>query len=183
MLKLIRFFSFIMAAMVFLSGCGIKAKAYITRRDRVDQDVAVYPGATKVESSQQAPKKTRQIIVVEVAREKKEKQQNDSQSAVDTQPVVDDSKVASTAASNENVSTSSKMPVIHSDSMNISAAVLADPTEFVSYTVQKDDTLQKIAKQFLGSYGQWTKIYEANRDKIKDPNFLKPGVVLSIPKQ
>ena len=50
-----------------------------------------------------------------------------------------------------------------------------------SYVVEKDDTLQKIAKKIYGSYGKWTRIYDANRAVIKDPNFLKPGVTLSIP--
>jgi len=50
-----------------------------------------------------------------------------------------------------------------------------------TYTVQKDDTLQKISKKLFGSYGKWYKIYEANKEKIKNPNILKPGTVLTIP--
>ena len=50
-----------------------------------------------------------------------------------------------------------------------------------TYTVQKDDTLQKISKKLFGSYGKWYKIYEANKNKIKNPNLLKPGMVLTIP--
>ena len=50
-----------------------------------------------------------------------------------------------------------------------------------TYTVQKDDTLQKISKKLFGTYGKWYKIYEANKDKIKNPNILKPGTVLTIP--
>lgn len=54
-------------------------------------------------------------------------------------------------------------------------------SEFVEYTVEKSDTLQKISKKFYNSYGRWTKIYDVNRDVIKDPNFLKPGTVIKIP--
>ena len=50
-----------------------------------------------------------------------------------------------------------------------------------TYTVQKDDTLQKISKKIFGTYGKWYKIYEANKDKIKNPNILKPGTVLDYP--
>ena len=52
---------------------------------------------------------------------------------------------------------------------------------FADYQVRKDDTLQKISKQFYDSYNQWPKIYEANKDKIRNPNFLKPGIVLKVP--
>ena len=45
----------------------------------------------------------------------------------------------------------------------------------------KDDTLQKISKKVYGSHGKWTKIYDANKDKIKNPNFVKPGTVITIP--
>jgi nucleoid-associated protein YgaU len=55
------------------------------------------------------------------------------------------------------------------------------PTEAITYTVQKDDTLQKIAKKYYGSYGEWLKIYNANKEKIKNPNLLKPGTVITIP--
>ena len=50
-----------------------------------------------------------------------------------------------------------------------------------TYTVQKDDTLQKVSKKVFGSYGKWYKIYEANKDKIKNPNVLRAGTVLTIP--
>ncbi len=51
------------------------------------------------------------------------------------------------------------------------------------YTVKKDDTLQKISQQFFGTVKKWNKIYQANKDKIKDPNRIKPGVVLDIPQE
>ena len=50
-----------------------------------------------------------------------------------------------------------------------------------TYTVQKDDTLQKISKKIFGSYSKWYKLYQANKDKIKNPNVLRPGTVLTIP--
>lgn len=50
-----------------------------------------------------------------------------------------------------------------------------------SYTVQKGDTLSRIAKRELGSYDRWDEIYQANRDKLNDPNTLRPGLVIAIP--
>jgi len=46
------------------------------------------------------------------------------------------------------------------------------------YTVVKGDSLSKIGKQ-LGV--KWRDIYEANKDKIKDPDHIEPGWKLKIP--
>ncbi|MDR0923880.1 MAG: bifunctional metallophosphatase/5'-nucleotidase [Hungatella sp.] len=50
-----------------------------------------------------------------------------------------------------------------------------------AYTVKNGDSLSRIAKRELGSYNRWNEIYEANRDKIKDPNVLAVGIQLVIP--
>lgn len=50
-----------------------------------------------------------------------------------------------------------------------------------SYTVVKGDSLSKIAKRFYGDAQQWQKIYEANRDQIKNPDLIYPGQTFRIP--
>ena len=50
-----------------------------------------------------------------------------------------------------------------------------------TYTVAKGDTLSKIAKQHYGDANKWKKIYDANRDILKDPDRIFPGQVLKIP--
>jgi len=50
-----------------------------------------------------------------------------------------------------------------------------------SYTVQSGDTLSKISRQFYGSSGQYMRIFEANRDRLSDPNKIQPGQTLVIP--
>lgn len=50
-----------------------------------------------------------------------------------------------------------------------------------SYTVKAGDSLNRIAKRELGSYDRWNEIYQANRDKIKNPDSLQAGMVLTIP--
>ena len=50
-----------------------------------------------------------------------------------------------------------------------------------SYTVQKGDTLWKIAEDFYGDGKKWNNIYRMNKDCIRDPNKLKPGTRLVIP--
>jgi nucleoid-associated protein YgaU len=50
-----------------------------------------------------------------------------------------------------------------------------------SYTVQAGDSLSKISKQFYGDAKDYMKIFEANRDKLSDPNKINPGQTLKIP--
>jgi nucleoid-associated protein YgaU len=50
-----------------------------------------------------------------------------------------------------------------------------------TYTVQSGDTLSKISKQFYGDAGQYQRIFEANRDKLSDPDKVQVGQVLTIP--
>ncbi len=57
----------------------------------------------------------------------------------------------------------------------------APPQETKTYTVRKGDCLWKIAKRLYGNGAQYAKIFEANRDKIKNPNPIYAGQVLTIP--
>ena len=49
------------------------------------------------------------------------------------------------------------------------------------YTVQSGDTLSTISRQFYGNASQYMKIYNANRNILKDPNTISPGQELVIP--
>lgn len=50
-----------------------------------------------------------------------------------------------------------------------------------SYTVVSGDSLSKIAKKFYGNANAWNKIFQANKDKISNPDLIRPGQVLRIP--
>jgi len=50
-----------------------------------------------------------------------------------------------------------------------------------TYVVQKGDSLSKIAKAEYGNANDWRRIYEANKDIIKDPDLIHPGQSLKIP--
>jgi hypothetical protein len=58
-----------------------------------------------------------------------------------------------------------------------------EPTEPAAeyYVVQPGDTLGGIAKKVYGSFSQWPKIYEANRDKLSSPSLIRVGMELLIP--
>ena len=59
--------------------------------------------------------------------------------------------------------------------------VVEPAPEAVFYTVQKGDTLGKIARDHLGSAGRYPEIFEANQPLLEDPNLIYPGQVLRIP--
>ena len=50
-----------------------------------------------------------------------------------------------------------------------------------TYAVQQGDSLSKIAKQVYGNSDDWRRIYEANREIIKDPDLIYPGQTLRLP--
>jgi len=49
------------------------------------------------------------------------------------------------------------------------------------YEVKKGDTLSKIAKEFYGDPSLYTKIFEANQDRLKNPDLIQVGQKLRIP--
>ena len=61
--------------------------------------------------------------------------------------------------------------------------VVEKPAVIGKYKVKKDQTLADISKAVYGTTKNWKKIYNANKDKIKDPNKIYAGQVLDIPQE
>jgi nucleoid-associated protein YgaU len=57
----------------------------------------------------------------------------------------------------------------------------ATTAAFQNYTVKSGDTLSKISKQFYGNANDYMRIFEANKDQLKNPDQIKPGQNLKIP--
>jgi LysM repeat protein len=49
------------------------------------------------------------------------------------------------------------------------------------YTVKPGDTLSKISKQFYGNANDYMRIFNANKDKLTNPDNIQPGQELKIP--
>ncbi len=63
-----------------------------------------------------------------------------------------------------------------------STAPLSQPAE-QTHTVASGDSLSRIAKKHYGDANKWRRIFEANRDLIKDPDEIYPGQILKIPSE
>lgn len=61
-----------------------------------------------------------------------------------------------------------------------STAETAAPA-FKTYVIQPGDSLSKIAKREYGNANDWRRIFEANKDTIKDPDKIYPGKSIKIP--
>ena len=49
------------------------------------------------------------------------------------------------------------------------------------YEIKSGDTLGAVAKHFYGKASLYTRIFEANRDIVDDPNTIYPGQKIRIP--
>ena len=149
-----------------LAGCTVRT--YPLTRDRVDQDLTGNRGyvlgnlPTQAEVERATTRETR-VIAVEFGRPVRVEQKKTTYS----EPV---------SEGNRGYISQSSMPETY-ETEPVSKAC----GTFENYTVQKNDTLQKISKKFYGTTKRWNKIYQANQDVLKGPNKLYPGQVLKIP--
>lgn len=59
---------------------------------------------------------------------------------------------------------------------------ILDESVYAYHTVQKGESLSKIAKHYYKDASKYNAIFKANTDILKDPNLIHPGQVLKIPK-
>ena len=82
--------------------------------------------------------------------------------------------VLTVRAGRENVTVVGVMP-------EVAAGEQASEWTSRTYTVEKGDTLSRIAKEMYGDAGKYPAIFEANKPMLKDPDKIYPGQVLRIP--
>ena len=176
---------FLIAAIFVIAGCGVQARSYIQVKERIDQNLAegnagYLMGGPSVPQDDDR-RKTRRVYVLEFS---KENEIPDEDAAAPAAPstsryVTDTMPPAPQPPARQRINIPNFEEVESAPShQNYEPS---GPTEATDYTIDKNDTLQKISKKFYGSYGKWTKIYEANKDRIPDPNRIKPGVTITIP--
>lgn len=149
----------VLVSTLALSGCV--ARTYNLTRDRVDQDLTSTSGnrgylmGQAPEPKDRAATRTVRIFEIELGKNKKS-----NVSCPATTPLA--------GASEES-------------GLSQESQVTEASQDFETYTVAKNDTLQKISKKFYGTTKKWTKIYEANKDVLRGPDKLYPGQTIKIP--
>ena len=65
---------------------------------------------------------------------------------------------------------------------NVEFEGITEDSEENYYEIKSGDNLSKISKKFYGNANLYNKIFEANREVIKDMNLIYPGQKIRIPK-
>jgi nucleoid-associated protein YgaU len=66
------------------------------------------------------------------------------------------------------------------DNLTVARADEPEPTARF-YTIEKGDSLSKIAQSEYGDAGKWRALFEANREVIEDPDQIYPGQQIRLP--
>jgi len=155
-----------------LSGCVVRT--YPLTRDRVDQDLAAgnrgYLKGQSPSGEVKERKSTRTTQAIEI--------ELHSPIKFEKAPKV---KIQESAAISKTEIEGNRGYITQSITPEIAEVSQAAGQSLEKYTVQKNDTLQKISKKFYGTTKKWTKIYDANKDIMKGPNKIYPGQVINIP--
>jgi nucleoid-associated protein YgaU len=103
---------------------------------------------------------------------------------VDYDPASGLVKLGGTATSSEALE---KAVLIAGNAMgvsNVNVDAMKNPGESAGveyYIIKSGDTLSAIAQHFYKDANKYPKIFEANREVIKDPNLIFPGQKIRIP--
>jgi len=169
-----------------IAGCtgsaGVSARSYLADQERVDQDMSddgnnygyIYGDPSPEDRSEY--KKTRQVYVVEFTKEADEKVGD-----VIVLPARERPVSLPPVDRRRRDPDPEQLVIPDFDDAMIDEDPVVMETNYVDYTVQKNDTLQKISKKHYDTYRRWQEIFEANTDVMADPNKLKPGMTLRIP--
>ncbi|MEY4781347.1 MAG: hypothetical protein RLZZ607_2660 [Pseudomonadota bacterium] len=106
----------------------------------------------------------------------------DTATAASTDTASTDTASTDTASTDTTAqATTEAAPAAKAATATETASETATPAASVTVTVQPGFTLWGIAKRQLGQGIMYVQVYEANKDKIKDPDLIYPGQVFTLP--
>lgn len=73
------------------------------------------------------------------------------------------------------------MPQSMASASGMAPQPAAQPAQQRTHTVAKNENLGAIAQHYYGKASEYKKIFEANRDKLSDPDKVREGMTLVIP--
>lgn len=155
----------ILSSTLALSGCVVRT--YTMTRQRVDQDLVggnrgyiMGKAPANIETKEKKPTRTTEVVEIElhspIKFEKKHAPEVGQPQGIEEQPAA-------------------------KESMPIEVNTASPEQNIQKYTVQKNDTLQKISQKLYGTTKKWTKIFDLNREVLKAPDKIYPGQVINVP--
>ncbi|MFH0791149.1 MAG: LysM peptidoglycan-binding domain-containing protein [Candidatus Omnitrophota bacterium] len=173
-------FSLLLVSVFMSSGCLVRT--YQVTKERVDQDLnagnrGYLMGQVPAKEMPQERKTTRSNRVVEVELRPLIKFEKKSRPKAPAGLPQSGIEQGITTGSKSLPSQDFVESRVFEDGVSTTSVELLE-----EYTVQKNDTLQKISQKFYGTTKKWMKIYNANKDTMKGPNKIYPGQVINIPK-
>lgn len=158
----------------FLASCTMRT--YVQDRGRVDQEMTGNAGCIQGACPQVDRgdvKQTRRTYVLEVVTNPKK---------IDAASEAGTSSVSQEVYTDQNFTTRSAVTPRAITLPDASGPVAAEKeVTFTEYKIKDGDTLQKISKEFYGTYGRWNDIYQVNKDVLTNPDRIKPGKVIRVP--
>ena len=162
-----------------IAGCVVRT--YPLTKDRIDQDLTMgnrgYLKGQMPEGQEVRERKSaRTIQAIEVELHSPIKFERMPKAKVAQETTVQTTEDKQIWGNRGFISESSSPEVLETET-----AIASAPVNLEKYTVQKNDTLQKISQKFYGTTKKWNKIYQANKDMLKGPGKIYPGQVINIP--
>ena len=161
----------------FLSSGCTRVRTYTVEKERVDQvmgegNQGYLAGQSTESSGIQKRKLTRKTYVAEVevglpVQKKKQRTVSSEQPK----------EIENTAPESE------KAVVSQPISVTAPATATVVSEQVTTYTVERNDTLQKISQKVYGTANKWKIIFESNKEQLKTPDRIYAGQVLKIPQE
>lgn len=153
-------------AVLLLSGC--MGKTYVADQNKIDFDPVT--GERRAPTNDLSDKRKVLVWEIELGKDKGNPKEHKAVSETSSESTYTPS-TPSTAPAPE--------PVIETPAA--AAPAVAGDKAYTEYTVQKNDTLQKISQKLYGTTKKWLMIYNENKDVLKGPDKVYPGLKLKVP--
>jgi len=92
-----------------------------------------------------------------------------------------ESKVKAVASIDEKKQLTAKQPPSAEEKPAVPKVVRTVKPAAEEYIIKQGDTLSKLAERFYNSMNKWQRIYDANRDSVKNPHYIFIGQKIVIP--
>ena len=164
---------------LFFSGCLVRT--YTVEKPRVDLEITGNQGYLQGTSSQETVKEKRKlsskrkinVLEVELGKHPVGGETKERTKMTEDYPLIEEEELISEDIIMEE-------PQASSDDIE-EDELYAEKKQYQTYTVQQNDTLQKISYKFYNTTKSWNLIYEANKDILKGPDRIYSGQILKIP--